>query len=265
MSWYNRTPSKQMGWLRHVLTVLSVLIFVIGCILIGYMAWVLATSVTVHRFLAGDMFWSYSVITLGFSLFFSGLVGWVGGASESICLVRLFLIMIVLCMMAEVGGIIALSVFNKTIEDILHMGWKEVNQESRNIIQRELNCCGWEGLKDFAGNSEPIDDSCYEKVTPSVSGIVAREGNEDTTRRMKQSACVDNLLDWFEDNKIIWVTILAVLAAIEVMVTVIAAYILQKVKKIQKMRKSRTVSKRRLYDSSSDGSHSDDNKYLHRI
>ena len=60
----------------------------IGCILIGYMAWVLATSVTVHRFLAGDMFWSYSVITLGFSLFFSGLVGWVGGASESVCLVR---------------------------------------------------------------------------------------------------------------------------------------------------------------------------------
>ena len=164
---------------------------------------------------------------------------------------------------------------------------------------------------------------------------------------------MDNLLDWFEDNKIIWVTILAVLAAIEVMVTVIAVYILQKVKKIQKMRwvitswgaqsvdwvvlcpvinisvshltqlslsarsvrdftmrivsniwyrhshnikrkhweifllakmlnnhclkkfsilhyffnsrKSRTVSKRRLYDSSSDGSHSDDNKYLHRI
>ena len=47
---------------------------------------------------------------------------------------------------------------------------------------------------------------------------------------------MDNLLDWFEDNKIIWVTILAVLAAMEVMVTVIAAYILQKVKKIQKMR-----------------------------
>ena len=66
--------------------------------------------------------------------------------------------------------------------------------------------------------------------------LVCREENEDTTRRMKQSACVDNLLDWFEDNKIIWVTILAVLAAIEVMVTVIAAYILQKVKKIQKMR-----------------------------
>ena len=30
---------------------------------------------------------------------------------------RLFLIMIVLCMMAEVGGIIALSVFNKTVRN----------------------------------------------------------------------------------------------------------------------------------------------------
>ena len=30
---------------------------------------------------------------------------------------RLFLIMIVLCMMAEVGGIIALSVFNKTVSN----------------------------------------------------------------------------------------------------------------------------------------------------
>ena len=38
----------------------------------------------------------------------------------------------------------------------------------------QLECCGWEGVKEFAGTSEPIDDSCYEKVTPTLSGIVAR-------------------------------------------------------------------------------------------
>jgi hypothetical protein len=32
--------------------------------------------------------WSYAVIAVGFSLFFTGLMGWVGGASESPCLVR---------------------------------------------------------------------------------------------------------------------------------------------------------------------------------
>jgi len=260
----NRKANKSMGWLRHVLTTLSVVIFVIGCILIGYMAWVMATSVTVHRFLNGDMFWSYSVISLGFSLFFSGLVGWVGGASESICLVRLFLVMIVLCMAAEIGGIITLTVFNKTMEDVLQLGWREVNQESKNIIQSQLECCGWEGVQEFAGTSLPIDDSCYERVTPTLSGIVGAV-DEDTTRRMKQHGCQERLLDWLEDNKIIWVTLLAVLASIQLMVTIIAVYIIQKVKKLNKMRKSRTVSKRRLYDSSSDGGHSDDNKYLRRI
>ena len=65
---------------------------------------------------------------------------------------------------------------------------------------------------------------------------VCREDGEDTTRRMKQEACQDRLLDWFEENKIIWVTVLAALAAIQLMVTIIAAYIIQKVKKISKMR-----------------------------
>ena len=43
----------------------------------------------------------------------------------------------------------------------------------------QLECCGWEGVKEFAGTSQPIDDSCYERVTPTVSGIVAR--SEDRT------------------------------------------------------------------------------------
>ena len=65
---------------------------------------------------------------------------------------------------------------------------------------------------------------------------IIREDNEDTTRRMKQHACQDRLLDWFEDNKIIWVTVLAALAAIQLMVSIIAIYIIQKIKKIAKMR-----------------------------
>lgn len=265
-SYASRMSSRQMGWLRHVLTVLSVIIFLLGCIVIGYMAWVLATSVTVSRFLEGSMFWTYAVITLGFSLFFSGLVGWVGGASESPCLVRLFLMFIVLSMLAEIGGIISLNIFDKGFGDILEHGWREVNQGTRNLVQKHLTCCGWEGLTDFANNNEPIDDSCYEKVTPSVSGIISRvdeEPNPGTTRRMKQSPCMDNLQAWFEENKITWVTILATVAAIQVMCVGIAIYILQRVSKLRKIRTSRTVSKRKLYDSSSEGS--DDHKYMHRI
>ena len=53
---------------------------------------------------------TYTVIALGFALFFSGLIGWVGGASESPFLVGLFLFFVVVSMLTEIGGIIALKI-----------------------------------------------------------------------------------------------------------------------------------------------------------
>jgi len=237
---------RQMGWLRHVLTVLSVLIFMLGCLVIGYMAWVLATSVTVARFVDGEMFWTYSVITLGFSLFFSGLLGWVGGASESPCLVRLFLAFIVLSLLIEVGGIITLNILGQSFGDILEMGWHEVNQGTRNIVQESLSCCGWRGLDEFR-NNEPIDESCYEKVVEEE--VLAGLDGEEAPMRMKQEPCMNNLQEWFLENKITWVTMLAVLAAVQVMCVGIAVYILQRVSRLKKLR---AHGKRKLYGSEED-------------
>ena len=45
---------------------------------------------------------------------------------------RLFLIMIVLCMMAEVGGIIALSVFNKTVST-----YNQTNNQEKDILSKD--------------------------------------------------------------------------------------------------------------------------------
>ena len=124
------------------------------------MAWVLATSVTVPQFLDGSLIFTYVVIGLGFTLFFSGLVGWVGGASESPCLVGTFLFFIVLSMLAEVAGIICLTIMKFQVlptpygcsaflttsveilfqfEDILKFGWNEVNQGTRNLIQKNVS------------------------------------------------------------------------------------------------------------------------------
>ena len=74
------------------------------------MSWVLASSVTVSQFLEGTLIFTYVVIALGFVLFFSGLIGWVGGASESPCLVRFFLVAVISSIVVEIGGIIALNV-----------------------------------------------------------------------------------------------------------------------------------------------------------
>ena len=116
----------------------------IGCMIIGYMAWVLSTSVTVSRFLDGTLvrsiwpydtwmmmkyfcicfafqIFTYVVIGLGFTLFFSGLIGWVGGASESPCLVRLFLFSVVVSMIAEIGGIISLNIVRLEVHTVMDL------------------------------------------------------------------------------------------------------------------------------------------------
>jgi len=264
------TPSR-MGWLRHVLTALSVLTFILGCIVIGYMSWVLASSVTVSRFLDGTLIFTYTVVGVGFTLFFSGLIGWVGGASESPCLVRLFLLSAVLAIVAEIGGIIALNILGLEFEDILLSGWSEVNQGTRNIVQDNLNCCGWDGPKEFAYNNEPIDESCYAKhegVSDSANAIWASRRSDDggsdnalPTKKMKQDGCNSRLNEWFEENKITWVTTLASVVAVQIMSCGIALYMLSRVKRANKLKKSRTASRRRLYDSSSEGS----NDYRQRI
>jgi len=266
-----KTMTAKMGWLRHVLTMLSVVIFLIGCMIIGYMAWVLATSVTVSRFLEGELIFTYVVIGLGFTLFFSGLIGWVGGASESPCLVRLFLFSVVVSMIAEIGGIISLNIVRMQFDDILRFGWAEVNQGTRNLIQKNLDCCGWDGPQEFAYNSEPIDDSCYVNLDQGNSGIQTRPDSADDlfpTKKMKQEACGDRLFDWFESNKITWVTVLASIAALQVMCIGIAIFIVSRIKRVRKLRSGRTISQKRLYDSSSDssGGHGGPiHDYRHRI
>ncbi len=229
---------------------------------------------------------TYVVIALGFVLFFSGLLGWVGGFSESVCLVRLFYLSLILSIVAEIGGLIALAIINVSLPQVVGIGWQEVNQGTRNIVQRnvtiiiiknlfkkkkygtcifsliQLNCCGWLGPKDFAYTNDPIDESCYETVVRSNSGIWPRgsshsnggggitfededalssrlkvvDGPTVPTKKMKEDGCGELLVGWFRSNKLIWATILASLIALQLMATGIAMYILSRVKKLRKLR-----------------------------
>ena len=82
-----------------------------------------------HIIFSTFQIFTYVVVGLGFTLFFSGLIGWVGGASESPCLVRLFLFSVVLSMIAEIGGIISLNIVRM-----------EVSFE-RKTAKSSINCC----------------------------------------------------------------------------------------------------------------------------
>ena len=141
------------------------------------MAWVLATSVTVSQFLDGTLvsrmvgksnrksfivfkifvfinskidihfiwyflqIFTYTVITLGFALFFSGLIGWVGGASESPFLVGLFLFFVVVSMLAEIGGIIALKIAQLEVTKMTM--YKILSTEQKLLTQKIVARNNW--------------------------------------------------------------------------------------------------------------------------
>ncbi len=129
-------------------------------------------------------------------------------------------------------------------------------------MQRHLNCCGWHGPADFAYTNDPIDESCYETVVRSNSGIWPRgrdavDFGEDfgggggagggvagggvagptvPTKKMKEEGCGDSLVGWFRSNKLVWASVLASLFALQAMAVGIAIYILARVKRLRKLR-----------------------------
>jgi len=242
---------QNWGWMRHVLTGLSTVIFVLGCCVIGYMAWVLATSTSVNRFLSGTLVFTYTVITLGFLLFINGLVGWVGSLISSVWLVRVFLTVSVVCLLGEVGGIITLNIIQIQMEDILQHGWSELNQGTRNWVQTNMDCCGFAGPQEFAYSTLPIDDSCYEP--PSTDSILLNDADllsetlayqtTGSQLRLKQEGCGFKLADWFEVNKIGWVASLAIIGAVEFLAAAVALFILRR---LHANSRPRTLSRRRL-------------------
>ena len=102
-----------------------------------------------------------------------------------------------------------------------------------------MDCCGWNGRIDFKDNNDPIDESCYQTdARQSNSGVLGGGDLGLPTPRppMIDEGCGPKLFDWFADNKITWVTVLACAAALQVMCVGIAVYIVKRVHKMKKLK-----------------------------
>jgi len=230
--------------MQHVITVLAFILFVVGSSMIGYMGWVLSTSVTVSRFMSGELVFTYVVVSLGFLYFFSGLVGWVSSFSENYCLLRMFLLLVFMMVLAEIGGLIALYAMQFELPDVLRVSWMEVNQDTRNFVQDSLECCGFTGPKEFAYTNYPLDSTCYQEL-PS-EGVYTSESAGETVQQLRQDGCGIRMRVWLESNKVSWVPALACLAGIQILTICVTLYVIKRKSKTK--RGSRSSSTRQLHD-----------------
>ncbi|KAG8185200.1 hypothetical protein JTE90_025872 [Oedothorax gibbosus] len=186
---------------RHSVCFLSFTMWISGCAVIGAMLWVLATSPALKDFFLGTTIFSYVVMGIGGLLFLNGLLGWIGSYRRGSCVMKLFLLVAVLTVAAEVGGIVAFNILNLKMTDVLENGWKEVNENTKNIVQDQLNCCGFLGPEEFTVNTEPIHESCYTKLTPGSSNATTLT----EVRKLNRVGCKEKLLEWLYINRFAWI------------------------------------------------------------
>jgi hypothetical protein len=192
------------GLVKHLVCFLAFITWLIGSVIIAYTFWILGTSPNMKKLFTGTLPITYVGLGLGTLLFLNGLLGWMGSYKRGGCMLKMFLFLCVLTIAAEIGGIISLSILKTKVSDIVHQGWDEVNQRTRNLIQDQFQCCGITGLSEFSSKLDPIDESCYHWETNKNST------NSETTpvREPNRIGCKEKLVDWIFLHKTTWISTL---------------------------------------------------------
>ncbi|XP_067141482.1 tetraspanin-9-like [Centruroides vittatus] len=202
---------------RHCVCFLAFITWLLGCGVIGFMMWILATSSTVGMFFTGALIFTYVVLGFGTLIFIGGLIGWIGSYRKGGCLMKFFLLLSVLTIACEIGGIVALYIMNVKLVKVLGIAWNEVNQDARNVLQKEFACCGFLGPEDYSPESTPIDKSCYKPIMKEEDILEEPE--------LYKEGCRDKMMDWMSKNKTIWVACLGSILAVQVVCVLLTVYV----------------------------------------
>lgn len=141
------------------------------------------------------------------------MLGWSGASKKNRILLKLFLILSFLILLAEIGVILTVAIFKANSGQLIEQGWQEMNAKSQHLIQDQLTCCGLNGPADFE-SSRDIDQSCYHREPLSTANIdpltMARDESDFANSRLVQSSrilnssgCKQKLSDFFFDNRLL--------------------------------------------------------------
>jgi len=202
---------------RHLLCFLAFLTWLLGSTMLAYTLWMLCTSSNIRMVFEGSTPATYVILGLGSLYFTNGLLGWIGSRSKrGGCMLTLFLLLGVLTIAAEIGGIISLSILKVGVSDIVEQSWTETNPKTRHIIQQQFECCGSNGPAEFAKTIEPIDASCYHNLNPNeLSGeelasfnTTANNLPNEPIKVLYKHGCRDKLVNSIFKYKHIWLAVI---------------------------------------------------------
>ncbi|XP_071953753.1 CD63 antigen-like [Antedon mediterranea] len=146
---------------RILLIFVNLIILIIGICAIGMSWYVLSHSTNLPaelQFLQGAKIVTFAGLVLGAFLFVIGLTGGFGAAVQNVTLLKTYIFILSLVVTLQLAVGIYIAVMNE--EKVLLEVWKKMDEVSIDVVQSQMNCCGFNSTSEYSPGSVP--DSCID-------------------------------------------------------------------------------------------------------
>nr|XP_027201937.1 tetraspanin-9-like [Dermatophagoides pteronyssinus] len=214
--------------IRLIVGAIGINTWIFGCCMMFYVVWSLNTINNIQSFSFGNALITNSQLIFGLLLSTVGLLIIYSSWKKNCHTLKLCIFLTVLIISMEIGTFISAKVANIQISNLVDQGWKEINIQSRNFIQKELKCCGLTGLSEFASKLDPIDQSCYREQSLSTStSSIEYDNHPITIYEPYRIGCKQKLIDWLRKQRKTFIISICSLLAVQI-ISIILMLILLK-------------------------------------
>ncbi|KAK7108387.1 tetraspanin-33-like [Littorina saxatilis] len=216
------------GCAKYGLFVVNFLVWVAGGALMGVGTWshIQRTSLAAFDHVTVDI--AYLLIGIGAVMFVVSLFGCVGALRENLCLLKSFIIAVVIVFVAQmVAGVLAFVLLD-TVEDNMmdfvqravttyHTPLADDNVDTAmDTLQREYSCCGGASYRDWEASPlyncsslssvtacEVPPSCCLEKGEVCSGNRVRQYSEQFAELTIHTRGCIGALMSIFKDNLIV--------------------------------------------------------------
>lgn len=212
---------------KYWLFVINFLVWIAGGALVGVGTWsrLQTTSLAAFDHVTIDV--AYLLIGIGAIMFVVSLFGCTGALRNNVCLLKVFIVAVVLLFVAQlVAGVLAfvlLDTVESKLMDLLresitnfNSGDRQDTDEAINHLQKTYSCCGGASYQDWDVN---VHYNCSSTISPSKCGVPTSCCLETTSpqcgwnvrsytetfaeQQIYTRGCIGALMSIFKDNLVL--------------------------------------------------------------
>eukprot|EP00795_Rhopilema_esculentum_P011441 gene11441-21643_t len=203
-------------------------IAVLGGVLAGFGGWFLKVSGDYKEILEFNQLLTPAVLVIigGATIFLVAFLGLVGALKESRCLLMMYMVLVVLILLLEIGAVTVTFLYKDKVQEYvedklskaLKVSYGKDNEgpvtNAINDIQRTMKCCGAKNVNDYIGsywanNTIKFPASCIDEDRHSSTKV---NGTGDYPF---EKGCVEKFREWGGDNLVRLGGIAAAVVAVE--------------------------------------------------